>query len=333
MGIERMAEVARAIDAPVMADESAWNSHDVIQIIEQPRRADRLDLHHQAGRALRAMEVAAVCARGRHRLQRQRLGRDRRRQSRQSCAGGGGAGGHARLRGAGLDACRPRSAARSAASTTSDDLIAAPMESRRRRVRVPTGPGIGIDVDHAKIEQYRVQGSERNAPGDHRAPAQDHGRQRSRRDGRRVSPENFAYAAASSCPRSRCLRQRHAIVMVKADGTHAVVTVDMEETTVRNRLPGEAIADLGRIHRQRDGLPGKAADPTWGLPRRASASSSTICRLATSRLCNARCRARRSAPPSSIYARCARSRRPKRSRCCAGCRASPTRRSPMRSRP
>ena len=34
-GIERLAEVARAIDAPVMADESAWNAHDVIQIIEQ----------------------------------------------------------------------------------------------------------------------------------------------------------------------------------------------------------------------------------------------------------------------------------------------------------
>ena len=32
MGIERIAEVARAIDPPVMADESAWNAHDVIQI-------------------------------------------------------------------------------------------------------------------------------------------------------------------------------------------------------------------------------------------------------------------------------------------------------------
>ena len=33
-GIERLAQVARAIDVPVMADESAWNAHDVIQIIE-----------------------------------------------------------------------------------------------------------------------------------------------------------------------------------------------------------------------------------------------------------------------------------------------------------
>src|SRR5262249_55892371 len=34
-GIDRLAEVARAIDAPVMADESAWNAHDVIEIIEK----------------------------------------------------------------------------------------------------------------------------------------------------------------------------------------------------------------------------------------------------------------------------------------------------------
>ena len=35
MGIERLAQVARAIDEPVMADESAWNAHDVLQIIER----------------------------------------------------------------------------------------------------------------------------------------------------------------------------------------------------------------------------------------------------------------------------------------------------------
>src|SRR4029078_1449514 len=35
MGIERIAHVARALDTPVMADESAWNAHDVVQIIEQ----------------------------------------------------------------------------------------------------------------------------------------------------------------------------------------------------------------------------------------------------------------------------------------------------------
>ena len=38
-----------------------------------------------------------------------------------------------------------------------DDLIAAPMELSDGTIRIPTGPGLGIDVDPAKVEQYRVK--------------------------------------------------------------------------------------------------------------------------------------------------------------------------------
>ena len=82
------------------------------------RGADRLDLHHQAGRPLSRHGGRGGCARGRHHLQRQRLGRDRRRQPRQPPARGSGAGRGAVLRCAGLDAGRGAVAARSAASTT-----------------------------------------------------------------------------------------------------------------------------------------------------------------------------------------------------------------------
>jgi muconate cycloisomerase len=59
-GIEHLAEVARAIDAPVMADESAWNAHDVIQIIEK-RAAQIVSIYTtKPGGLYRAMEVAAV---------------------------------------------------------------------------------------------------------------------------------------------------------------------------------------------------------------------------------------------------------------------------------
>jgi muconate cycloisomerase len=37
-----------------------------------------------------------------------------------------------------------------------DDLIAAPFTFRDGAVSVPTGPGMGIDVDAAKIEKYRT---------------------------------------------------------------------------------------------------------------------------------------------------------------------------------
>ena len=82
------------------------------------RRADRLHLHHQAGRSLSRHGGRGRRARRRHRVQRQRLGRARHRQSRQRGAGGGRAGGDALLRDPGLDAGRPRSAARSAACST-----------------------------------------------------------------------------------------------------------------------------------------------------------------------------------------------------------------------
>src|ERR671930_1561091 len=60
-GIERLAEVARAVDVPVMADESAWNAHDVIQIIEK-RAAQIVSIYTtKPGGLFRAMEVAAVC--------------------------------------------------------------------------------------------------------------------------------------------------------------------------------------------------------------------------------------------------------------------------------
>ena len=59
-GIERLAEVARAIDTPVMADESAWNAHDVIQIVEK-RAAQIVSIYTtKPGGLYRAMEVAAV---------------------------------------------------------------------------------------------------------------------------------------------------------------------------------------------------------------------------------------------------------------------------------
>src|SRR5262249_41194608 len=59
-GIERLAEVARAIDAPVMADESAWNAHDVIEIIDK-RAAQIVSIYTtKPGGLYRALEVAAV---------------------------------------------------------------------------------------------------------------------------------------------------------------------------------------------------------------------------------------------------------------------------------
>ncbi len=155
MGIERIAEVARAIDAPVMADESAWNAHDVIQIIEK-RAADIVSIYTtKPGGLYRAMEVAAVC-----------------RAAGIICNVNGsvetGIGNLANIQ---LAAAAPAvvlscvvpvstpaefQTAQIGGIYYTDDLIAAPMMLVDGGIEVPAGVGMGIAADLGKIERYRV---------------------------------------------------------------------------------------------------------------------------------------------------------------------------------
>jgi Xaa-Pro aminopeptidase len=52
-----------------------------------------------------------------------------------------------------------------------------------------------------------------------------------------VSPENFGWLNGFVVPSQPLMRHRHAMSIVTADGRTALVAVDMEETTVRNRAP------------------------------------------------------------------------------------------------
>ena len=53
-----------------------------------------------------------------------------------------------------------------------------------------------------------------------------------------LSPENVAYTAGFVVPSQPLMRWRHAVTVLTADGTQAMVCVDMEETTVRGARPG-----------------------------------------------------------------------------------------------
>jgi muconate cycloisomerase len=156
MGIERMAEVARAIDTPVMADESAWNPHDVIQIIEA-RAADIVSIYTtKPGGLFKAMEVAAVC-----------------RAAGIVCNVNGSAEtGVGNLANVQLSAAAPAvtvscvypistpaeaQTGRIGGVFYKDDLIKEPMRFSDGAIDVPTAPGMGIDVDERKIEKYLVK--------------------------------------------------------------------------------------------------------------------------------------------------------------------------------
>jgi len=155
MGIERLAEVARAIDVPVMADESAWNAHDVLQIIER-RAAQIVSIYTtKPGGLLRALEVAAVC-----------------RAAGIVCNVNGsietGVGNRANVAlaavaeavtlGCVIPVSRPaeHDDGRIGGIYYTDDLIGEPLRLEEGSVVVPDGPGLGIDVDEAKIERYRL---------------------------------------------------------------------------------------------------------------------------------------------------------------------------------
>jgi Xaa-Pro dipeptidase len=58
-----------------------------------------------------------------------------------------------------------------------------------------------------------------------------------------VSPENFAYATGFLSPTQPLMRWRHAMALVTADATTAIVVVDMEASTIRAKSPpGSEIA-------------------------------------------------------------------------------------------
>jgi len=154
-GIARLAEVARAIDAPVMADESAWNAHDVIEIAER-RAAQIVSIYTtKPGGLYRAMQVAAVA-----------------RAAGLVCNVNGsvetGVGNLANLQLAAaaepvvLSCVVPVSTPAEAQTGAiagiyyKDDLIAKPMRFADGAIELPDGAGMGIAVDEAKVHRYAV---------------------------------------------------------------------------------------------------------------------------------------------------------------------------------
>lgn len=156
MGIERIAEVGRRIDAPVMADESAWNAHDSIQIVRCGGIQIVSIYTTKAGGLYKAMEVGAVC-----------------RAAGIICNVNGsietGIGNLANVQLAAaspavtLSCVIPISTpgeflkGQVAGIYYKDDLLVEPMKVADGAIVVPSGPGMGIEVDQKKIEKYRVR--------------------------------------------------------------------------------------------------------------------------------------------------------------------------------
>lgn len=154
-GVENMARVAQATDVPIMADESAWNAHDVLRII-QLQAAEMISVYYtKPGGFHPAKKLLAVAEAGGLRC-----------DINGSAEMGVGNAANLHLAASSLIMDLPgsipvtstaeRVVTKIAGHKYLDDLIVEPFAYRDGQLVVPDRPGLGIELDEAKLEKYRV---------------------------------------------------------------------------------------------------------------------------------------------------------------------------------
>ena len=154
-GIDRMAEVARRVDTPVMADESAWTPEDVLEIARKSA-ADVISIYTtKPGGLFKAKQVAAVA-----------------KAAGLPCNVNGsvetGVGNAANIHlaastgvvtyGCVVPVSTPREKAGKgiAGIYYSDDIVTEPFAFDDGAIIVSTKPGLGIELDEDKLKHYRI---------------------------------------------------------------------------------------------------------------------------------------------------------------------------------
>ena len=150
-----MAEVARRVDTPIMADESAWTPQDVLEIIRK-RAADMISLYTtKPGGLFKAQKVAAVAEAG---------GLQCNVNGSVETGVGNAANLHlaAALGIASLACVVPVSTPKGkgkggiAGIYYQDDIITEPFSFVDGDLIVSTGPGLGVELDEEKVKRYRA---------------------------------------------------------------------------------------------------------------------------------------------------------------------------------
>ena len=154
-GLENMARVARNTEVPIMADESAWNAHDVLRLIRW-EAAEMVSVYYtKAGGFMKSKKLLAVAETGG--LQCDVNG---------SAEMGVGNAANLHLAASSAAVCLPGTIpitstaeivrTKVAGHKYTDDIITEPYVYEDGHLVVPDGPGLGIELDEKKIEKYRV---------------------------------------------------------------------------------------------------------------------------------------------------------------------------------
>jgi muconate cycloisomerase len=153
-GLRAMSEVARAVNTDVMADESAWSPQDVVDIAEAGA-ANLISIYTtKPGGLRRAAKVAAVA---------EAFGFSCNVNGSAETGVGNAANLHlaAAMKPVSLACVLPVSAPAEHQPTSTvgrfytDDIIAEPFVWEEGTIVMPTGPGLGIEIDDEKVRRYR----------------------------------------------------------------------------------------------------------------------------------------------------------------------------------
>ena len=154
-GLDAMAEVTRRVDTPVMADESAWTTWDILEIIEK-KAADIISIYStKPGGLLKAKKVAAIA---------EAAGFPCNVNGSVEMGVGNAANVHlaASTAAANLGCVIPvttpdaEATGRIAGIYYKDDIVTEPFAFVDGAVKVPQGPGLGVELDQEKVERYRL---------------------------------------------------------------------------------------------------------------------------------------------------------------------------------
>ena len=154
-GIDRMAEVARRVDTPIMADESAWTPQDVLEIARK-NAADVISIYTtKPGGLFKAKQVAAVA---------QAAGLPCNVNGSVETGVGNAANIHlAASTGVVTYGCvvpvstpKEKSNKGIAGIYYSDDIVTEAFEFRDGHILVSSKPGLGIELDEDKLKHYRL---------------------------------------------------------------------------------------------------------------------------------------------------------------------------------
>ena len=142
--IDAMAEITRAIDTPIMADESVHSPTDALAVAKL-RAADIIAVMVMKSGLLRSKEVVAIAG-----------------AAGMPCYGGSGPEtGIAQLAGAHLVAATPNISLGCEFYHPSyyleEDILATPFPVVDGKVRVPNAPGLGIEVNEDRLAKYTVE--------------------------------------------------------------------------------------------------------------------------------------------------------------------------------